>query len=119
MRLPVGSRKPGRTSTPRVYWRLQSHPLSLPQPADKAAKTFLTFHDVTFRKTDDLNELGGQCAELDESLSPLFKDASDLNDYAIVFRYLDAAREPNEPEAMVALEIAGRVFEVVNALMAE
>ena len=34
------------------------------QAAEKAAKAFLAFHDVPFRKTHDLNELGGQCAAL-------------------------------------------------------
>jgi HEPN domain-containing protein len=38
------------------------------QAAEKAAKAFLTSHDVLFRKTHDLNELGGQCAALDASL---------------------------------------------------
>ena len=89
------------------------------QAAEKAAKGFLTFHDVPFRKTHDLNELGGQCAALNPSLAPLFKDASDLNDYAIVFRYLDAPREPDEREAMVAVETAKRVFEEVSDLLAK
>jgi HEPN domain-containing protein len=88
------------------------------QAAEKAAKAFLTFHDVTFRKTHDLNELGGQCAALNPSLAPPFKEASDLTDYAVVFRYLDAPREPDESEALVALETAGRVFEEVSALLA-
>ncbi|MGA2726030.1 MAG: HEPN domain-containing protein [Bryobacteraceae bacterium] len=88
------------------------------QTAEKAAKAFLTFHDVPFRKTHDLNELGGQCAVLNPSLAPLFKEASDLTDYAVVFRYLDAPREPDESEATVALETAGRVFEEVSALLA-
>ena len=88
------------------------------QTAEKAAKAFLTFHDVTFRKTHDLNELGGQCAALNPSLAPPFKEASDLTDYAVVFRYLDAPREPDESEALVALETAGRVFEEVSALLA-
>ena len=39
-------------------------------------------------------------------------------DYAVVFRYLDAPREPDEHEAMVALGTAGRVFEEVSALLA-
>ena len=43
------------------------------------------------------------------SLVPLFKDASDLTDYAVVFRYLDAPCEPDEGEAMAALETAGHV----------
>jgi hypothetical protein len=55
---------------------------------------------------------------LNPSLAPLFKEASDLNDYAVVFRYLDAPREPDESEARVALEIATRVFEDVSTLLA-
>lgn len=88
------------------------------QAAEKAAKAFLTFHDVTFRKTHDLNELGGQCAALNPSLVPLFKDASDLTDYAVVFRYLDAPREPDESEARAALETAGRVVGAVSTFVA-
>ena len=85
--------------------------------SQQAAKSFLTFHDVTFRKTHDLNELGGQCAALNPSLAPLFKDASDLTDYAVGFRYLDAPREPDETEAMAAMETAGRVVEELSALV--
>ena len=85
------------------------------QAAEKAAKAFLAFHDISFRKTHDLNELGGQCAAVDSSLVPLFKEAADLTDYAVLFRYLDAPREPDEDEAMVALETAHRVFEGVKA----
>jgi hypothetical protein len=64
-----------------------------------------------------LNELGSQCAQLNPSLAPLFQEASDLTGYAVVFRYLDAPREPDEIEAMVALGNAGRVFEEVSALL--
>jgi HEPN domain-containing protein len=88
------------------------------QAAEKAAKAFLAFHDVPFRKTHDLNELGGQCAALNPSLAPLFKEASDLTDYAVVFRYLDAPCEPDESEAMVALGTALRVFQEVGVLLA-
>jgi HEPN domain-containing protein len=89
------------------------------QAAEKAAKAFLAFHDVSFRKTHDLNELGGQCAALDSSLVPVFKQAADLNDYAVLFRYLDAPREPDEGEAVVALETALRVFEGISARLAK
>ena len=88
------------------------------QAAEKAAKAFLAFHDVPFRKTHDLNEIGGQCAALNPSLAPLFKEASYLTEYAVVFRYLDAPREPSESEATVALETAARVFEAVTKLLA-
>jgi HEPN domain-containing protein len=87
------------------------------QAAEKAAKAFLTAHDVSFRKTHDLNELGGQCAALNPSLASLFQEASDPTDYAVVFRYLDAPREPDESEAILALQTAVRVFETVSALL--
>jgi HEPN domain-containing protein len=88
------------------------------QAAEKAAKAFLAFHDVPFRKTHDLSELGRQCAALDSSLTSLFMEASDLTDYAVVFRYLDAPREPDPEEATVAIETATRVIEQVSSLLA-
>jgi HEPN domain-containing protein len=88
------------------------------QSAEKAAKAFLTFSDVPFRKTHDLNELGRQCAALNDSLTPVFREASDLTDYAVVFRYLDAPREPDADEANAAIETATRVLEAVSALLA-
>jgi HEPN domain-containing protein len=88
------------------------------QAAEKAAKAFLVFRDVPYRKTHDLNELGEQCAALDPSLVALFKQAADLTDYAVLFRYLDAPREPDEGEAMVALDTALRVVQGVSALLA-
>ena len=87
------------------------------QAAEKAAKAFLTFHDVPFRKTHDLNELGRQCAALNPALGTLFQNASVLTDYAVVFRYLDAPREPDEEEAQGALKTAVLVFEEVDRLL--
>jgi hypothetical protein len=40
-----------------------------------------------------------------------------LTDYAVVFRYLDAPREPDEAEAIEALETARRLFEEVRVLL--
>jgi hypothetical protein len=45
------------------------HVMSTASRPPRRAKAFLTFHDVTFRKTHDLNELGGQCAALNPSLA--------------------------------------------------
>jgi hypothetical protein len=50
------------------------------QAAEKVAKALLAFYDLPFRKTHDLNELGKQCAALDASLAPLFREAADLTD---------------------------------------
>ncbi len=87
------------------------------QDAEKAAKGFLSFHDVAFRKTHDLVELGRQCVQLAPDLEALFKEATDLIDYAVVFRYLDAPREPDVHEARSAFEIAERVLTAVSTLL--
>jgi len=87
------------------------------QAAEKAAKAFLAYHNVSFRKVHDLEELGKQCNALDPSLSPLVREAAGLNEYAVVFRYLDAPREPDEAEATGALETALRLYDRVCALL--
>ena len=84
------------------------------QAAEKAAKAFLAFSDITFRRTHDLVELGLQCGDVDPSLSALFKEAADLTDYASVFRYPDAPYEPDPDEAIRALELAKGLFAEVR-----
>ena len=69
------------------------------QAAEKAAKALLAFHDVEFRKTHNLAELGHPCAALEPNLTPLFHRASGLTEYAVTFRYLDAPRESREGAA--------------------
>ena len=87
------------------------------QAAEKTAKAFLAFHDVPFRRTHDLRELGNQCEAIDPTLSPLLEDAAGLTDYAILFRYLDAPREPDSPEAGDALSKAMHLCEAVAGLI--
>jgi len=88
------------------------------QAAKKSAKAFLAYHNVPFRRTHDLEELGGQCAALNPSLAPVLAEVEDLTEHAVVFRYLDAPREPDEEEATAALESARRLCEQVSALLA-
>jgi HEPN domain-containing protein len=57
------------------------------QAAEKAMKTFLAWHDAPFRKTQNLEELGMQCARLDESLKSISEQAAPLTAYAWRFRY--------------------------------
>jgi HEPN domain-containing protein len=85
------------------------------QAVEKTEKALLALHNVPFRKTHDLRELGRQCAILDSSLTDLLTDAANLTDYAIVFRYLDAPREPDAAEAGAGLETAKRVYEAISA----
>ncbi|MGA8030570.1 MAG: HEPN domain-containing protein [Bryobacteraceae bacterium] len=87
------------------------------QCAEKSAKAFLTQREVPFRKTHDLTELGNQCAALEPALTPLLRQAADLTEYASVFRYLDAPREPDTPEAEAAVGTARRVYEAIRVLI--
>ena len=87
------------------------------QAAEKAAKAFLAFHNVPFRRIHDMKELGEQCIALDPSLFTLMREANDLTAYAVEFRYLDAPREPDEAEATAALKKAQRLYEQVLALL--
>lgn len=48
------------------------------QAAEKAWKAFLFWHDVPFRRTHDLRELGRACARLDQSLTTIAAQAEDL-----------------------------------------
>ncbi len=102
---------------PRACWYPENHHVlsfTASKLRRRRQKAFLTFHDVTFRKTHDLNELGSQCVQLAPALAALFQEAADLNDYAVVFRYLDAPREPDEEEARGTLQTAERVFAVLS-----
>jgi 2-polyprenyl-3-methyl-5-hydroxy-6-metoxy-1,4-benzoquinol methylase/HEPN domain-containing protein len=67
------------------------------QCAEKALKGYLAWHDIPFRKTQDLAEIGRQCAETDPSLEPLLVRAARLTAYAWKYRY---PGEPEEPTAM-------------------
>jgi HEPN domain-containing protein len=87
------------------------------QAAEKSAKGFLVLHNVPFRKTHDLGELGGQCAALHPGLADLLAEADSLTDYALVFRYPDAPYELDEPEAVEALAVATRVCETIKRLV--
>ena len=87
------------------------------QAAEKSAKGFLAFHDVFFRKTHDLEELGKQCAAVEPSLVLAVAEAASLTDYAIVFRYLDAPHEPDEAEALTAMATAQHLYDRVRELL--
>lgn len=43
------------------------------QAAEKAIKGFLTFRQITFRKTRNLTDLGSQCASADPTLEPILR----------------------------------------------
>ncbi len=83
------------------------------QLAEKSMKALLVWHDVQFRKTHNLLEVGLQCAEVDPTLEDLMRRAAPLTEYAWKFRYPGDLDEPAIAEAEEALAIAREVYEVV------
>jgi HEPN domain-containing protein len=84
------------------------------QAAEKAAKAFLTLHQIAFRKTHDLADLGLQCLTADPSLGTILRKAEELTDYASAFRYPDEPYEPDAAEAAEALAIAAELCDEVQ-----
>jgi HEPN domain-containing protein len=83
------------------------------QAAEKAMKAFLAWHDVPFRRTHNLEELGRQCAALDATLARLADQAAPLTEYAWRFRYPGEAEEPTREEAKHAVATAQSVYEAI------
>ena len=76
------------------------------QVVEKAMKAFLTWHDAPFRKTHNLEELGGLCIRLDTTLAPAVENVTPLTEYAARFRYPGAPWEPTLHEAQESIELA-------------
>jgi HEPN domain-containing protein len=83
--------------------------------AEKTWKAFLFWHDVPFRKTHNLRELGEACARVDRSLASLAERAEDLTQFAWVFRYPGEPEEPSQQEAEDALALAREVYDATLA----
>jgi HEPN domain-containing protein len=83
------------------------------QAAEKAWKAFLTWHDVVFRKTHNLDEIGGQCAAIDSSLTETAANAHWLTSFASRFRYPGAEYVPDAEEVDRAIATARAVFNAV------
>ncbi len=83
------------------------------QAAEKALKGFLTWHDVPFRKTHSLEEIGEQCLTVDPTLRAIIDRAVPLTEYAWKFRYPGEMEEPSRPEAEDALATAREVYSAV------
>jgi HEPN domain-containing protein len=83
------------------------------QAAEKAFKAFLAWHDVPFRKTHNLEELGRACVYIDATLGGIVDRAAPLTEYAWRFRYPGEPSEPSREEADEALSTAREVLEVL------
>ena len=85
------------------------------QAAEKSLKALLTWHDVPFRKTHDLGEIGLQCLGLDASLEPVCRRAERLTPFAWIFRYPGDVEGPAIEEVAEALALAREVYDAVLA----
>lgn len=81
----------------------------------EVSQGFLAWHDVPFRKTHDLAEIGRQCAEIDPSLESLLRRAATLTEYAWKFRYPGDPQDPTREEAERALTLGREVYEAIIA----
>jgi HEPN domain-containing protein len=85
------------------------------QATEKALKAFLLWNDVPFRKTHNLDEIGGQCVALDGSLSALTIKAGALTAFGAALRYPGAPYIPDADEVESAMATAREVFNAVLA----
>jgi HEPN domain-containing protein len=89
------------------------------QATEKVLKGFLAWHDVPFRRTHDLAEIGQQCSSLDISIEPTCRRAERLTAYAWIFRYPGDVEEPTREEVEDALALAREVYEAVLSRLPE
>ena len=89
------------------------------QAAEKALKGFLTWHDIPFRKTHSLEEIGQQCVTIDPTMRELLDRVVPLTEYAWKFRYPGEVEEPTNQEAEDALQIAKHFCDAILARLPE
>ncbi len=77
-------------------------------------KAFLVWHDVPFRKTHYLKELGDACVDLDATLKESVSRAVPLTEYAWKFRYPGEPEQPTRNEVESALAIATEVYREIT-----
>lgn len=83
------------------------------QATEKALKAFLVWHNVPFRKTHSLEEIGEQCLDKDKTLQTYIDRAVPLTEYAWLFRYPGEPVEPSEEEVSEALMIAREMYQAI------
>jgi len=83
------------------------------QCAEKAMKAILTWHQVSFKKTHDLDELKHACLPLAGDIAAELAGIERLSQYAWRFRYPGAPYSPGRTEAEEAQHAAGQLFNSV------
>jgi HEPN domain-containing protein len=83
------------------------------QCAEKAMKALLTWRQVSFRKTHDLDELKQACVPLAGNAAAHLAGIERLSPYAWRFRYPGAPYSPERKEAEEAMRAAKQLLDSV------
>lgn len=89
------------------------------QAVEKALKAFLTYHDLPFRKTHDLDDLGTRCETVDATLRSVLEPVDSLTKYATMFRYPGAPYAPTDREAQDGLRQATEIVREITSRIRE
>ncbi len=89
------------------------------QASEKALKGFLAWHDIPFRKTHNIEEIGEASLAVDQTLKDIVDKAVPLTEYAWRFRYPGEASEPSRDEAEAALSLAHELYEAILSRVPE
>ncbi len=80
------------------------------QAVEKCLKGLLTFYQIDFPKTHDINELVKLLGKVWDPLPGAIESADDLTDYAVMTRYPHEFEEVSKSEAKQALDAALEVY---------
>lgn len=87
------------------------------QAAEKYLKAFLTYHQVEFPKTHDIDELLDLVATTDSKLSESLRDTIVLTNYSVNVRYPVDLSNMTANDAQQAIQLAEKVRSLVLELL--
>ncbi len=88
------------------------------QAVEKALKAFLAWHDVPFRRTHSIEELGEQCLQVDATLQSLVDSAILVSPYAWLYRYPSIEPAASLDQASEGLSVARRAYQAIARRLA-
>lgn len=98
---------------------LSTIPYHSQQAVEKSIKGYLAYKKIKFEKTHDIGKLALLVLQEHPELSEILKEADELTDYAVRFRYPDAAvkDDPSITEVQSSILIARKVFQKMASLI--
>lgn len=98
---------------------LRTIPYHAQQAAEKSIKGYLAHKKIKFPSVHDIGKLATLVLSINPELTDLLKEADELTDYAVQFRYPDAVnrRDPTIKDAKEALKIAKKTYESMTSLI--